>query len=294
MISRVERRQLIAAVLLLGAAGCGARAAEQPPAATPATATNDDEGAALMEHHRYHHGGVTLFIAMSLDTIGVSPEQRAAIQTIRADLHAAMEPQRRTEQTLLGTLADGLSAGSFDAAKVDAALAQVDQAAALLHDASANSVNRLHDVLTPGQRAALVDKVSSHWAVWKHENEETDGPTSGRHLAALTTDLGLTPDQVTRIHAAVADGIKGVPRVDDREIAAHLRLFGDAFRADTFDAKTLPTGTPANVHMIGWGATHLVRVVETMSPILTPDQRAALADQLREHATHGSGPEGQS
>jgi len=31
----------------------------------------------LMEHHRHHHhGGVTLFIAMSLDTLGVSPNSR--------------------------------------------------------------------------------------------------------------------------------------------------------------------------------------------------------------------------
>src|ERR1019366_1403035 len=154
----------------------------------------DDAAAGLMEHHRqHHHGGVTLFIAMSLDTLGVSPEQHAAVEKIRTDLHARMEPAHTAEQNLAATLADGLAAGSIDAAKVDAAVAQVTAAAAAVHDASADALNELHTVLTPPQRAALVDKVEAHWAIWQKANaEETDPAKSeGGHLATLATELGL-------------------------------------------------------------------------------------------------------
>ena len=154
------------------------RAANGPPPATAGrpTAADDDATAGLMEHHRYHHhGGVTLFIAMSLDTLGVSPEQRAAVEKIRTDLHARMEPARAAEQNLMTTLADGLAAANLDTAKVDAAVAQVTAAAAAVHDASADALNELHAVLTPPQRAALVDKVEAHWAVWQKANAEETG-----------------------------------------------------------------------------------------------------------------------
>src|SRR5579863_693957 len=98
----------IRAVVLLGmgaAAGCGASSASARPAGTAASAVDDEESASLMEHHRYHHhGGVTLFIAMSLDTLGVSPEQRDAVEKIRSVLHARMDPARAAEQNLLNTL----------------------------------------------------------------------------------------------------------------------------------------------------------------------------------------------
>jgi hypothetical protein len=67
---------------------------------------------------------------MSLDTLGLSPEQKPAVEKIRSDLHARMEPARAAEQNLLGTLADGLAVGVLDPAKVDAAVGQLTKAAA--------------------------------------------------------------------------------------------------------------------------------------------------------------------
>src|SRR5450755_1942676 len=163
-------------MLVLGACGvlgCAGEAVNRVPAASAASvpAADDDAMAGLLEHHRYHHhGGVTLFIAMSLDTLGVSPEQRAAVAKIRTDLYARIEPARTAEQNLVATLADELAAASFDTPKVEALVAQVSAAAAAVHDASADALNELHAALTPPQRAALVDKVESHWAVWQNAN----------------------------------------------------------------------------------------------------------------------------
>ncbi len=213
--------------------GCGGSSANTPPPATASAASAsdaEDANADLMEHHRYHHhGGVTLLIAMSLDTLGVSPEQRAAVERIRADLHARMEPARAADQALVALLAEGLAAAKFDTAKVDAAVGQLTVAGAAVHEASADALNELHAVLTPAERAALVDKVESHWAVWQKANaDETGAATEGGHLATLATDLDLTPDQVDRIRAGLSEGLKTVPRLDPQEIATELRAFGDA------------------------------------------------------------------
>jgi Spy/CpxP family protein refolding chaperone len=269
--------------------GCGGSTAQKPPPATAASASHDDVAAGLMEHHRYHHhGGVTLFIAMSLDTLGISPEERTTVDKIRADLHTRMEPARVAEQSLLTSLADGVAAGNIDAAAIDAAVARVSTAAAAVHDASVDALNQLHGVLSPPERAALVDKVEAHWAVWQKANpDETGaGQAEGSGLARLTADLELKSDQVDTIRASLGNGMKDVPRIDAPEIEAHLRAFDTAFRSDTFDAKTLTTAGRANGQLVGWAAAHMARVVESISPVLTPDQRTTLVERLREHAGH--------
>jgi len=295
-MASTTRRTLMVAVALLASAtaGCGGTSASNPPPAVAANAADDDASAGLMEHHRFHHhGGVTLFIAMSLDTLGVSSEQRAAVDKIRSDLHARMEQARSAEQNLETALAEGLSAGNFDTTKVDAAAAQVAVAAAAVHDASASALNELHAVLTPPQRGALVDKVEAHWAVWQKANADETGPTNPEsHLAMLATDLSLTTDQVDRIRAGVVEGMKAVPPLRAQEIATHLRAFGDAFRSEKFDAGALTTAGGANAHLAGWGAAHMAHFVETVSPVLTPDQRSQLAERLREHAAHNPSAQG--
>ena len=295
-MAKVTRRIGVLATVLLGAAvvGCSGSSASAPAPATAgsAVAANDLEGAGLREHHRYHHhGGVTLFIAMGLDTLGVAPERRAAVEKIRTDLQARMAPARTAEQNLVTALADGLAAGSFDAAKVDAAVAQATAAAAAVHDASIEALNQLHAVLTPPERAALVDKVEAHWAVWKKTNADDLGSAQegAGHVSALARDLDLTPDQADKIRAGLREGMKGVPRLDSEEVTTYLRAFGEAFRGETFDAKALTAANGANTHLAGWGAAHMARFVETASPVLSPDQRTKLAERLREHATHGLG-----
>jgi Spy/CpxP family protein refolding chaperone len=273
---------------------CGGTAASAQPAQTSEGAAADDEAmGGLVEHHRYHHhGGVTLFIAMSLDTLGVSPAQVAAVQNIRAELDARMAPARAAEQILEATLADGLAAGRIDSAKVDAAVIQVSDAAAAVHAASADALNKLHEVLTPAQRAALVDKVESHWRVWQKANEEQParGPRDEDYFATLAAELALMPDQMDKIRAGL--GERATARLDPREVEATLQAFGDAFRGASFDARSLTGTSVADAHVAGWGASHMKNFVEAAILVLTPEQRTTLAQVLRQHATHDSVAQG--
>lgn len=88
----------------------------------------------------------------------------------------------------------------------------------------------------------------------------------------------------------LAEGMKTDTPLHLEEIKAHLSAFGDAFRAERFDAKTVAAAsgaTGASARAAGWGAAHMARWVETVSPLLMANQRASFAKELREHATHG-------
>jgi Spy/CpxP family protein refolding chaperone len=292
----------------LAGAGCGsstsvppATGAVEPGGAEPAgtTAEEDEETSAdLKMHHRHHHhGGFAMFILMAADTVGVTPEQQAAVDKIKADFHAKMEPAHEAEKALLMTLADGVAAGNVDGAKADAAVAQVAAVAGQVHAATADAVNQLHAVLRPEQRAALVDKVEAHWMLWKNANgdeaTEHEHEVGGR-IAHIQKELGLSQDQVDKIKAGFTASMaasSAQAKFDPAEADAHMKAFGSAFTAEQFDAKTLTTADATNSHMATWGATRMVRFYQTVTPTLTPEQRTKLADMIRLHATHQHGQE---
>jgi Spy/CpxP family protein refolding chaperone len=302
----------LAGWMMLGVAGAGCGSSATPaaaatpgvpdvsPAGTVATEDDDSTSADLKAHHRHHHhGGFAMFVLMAADTVGATPEQQAAIDRIKADLHAKMAPAHEAEKALLTTLADGVAAGNVDMAKVDAAVTGVAAAAGQVHGATADAINQLHAVLRPEQRAALVDKVEAHWLLWKnangdeataHEHEE------GGRIAHIQKELGLSADQVEKIRAGFAAQMSAVTAAQGKfnagEADAHMKAFGAAFTADQFDARSLTSADGTNAHMATWGATRMARFYETVSPTLTPEQRTKLAAMIREHATHQHGHEG--
>jgi Spy/CpxP family protein refolding chaperone len=270
-------------------------AAETAPPVAAASSPEDEESAAdLGEHHRHHHhGGVVMFIAMTLDSLGVSPEQQAAVEKIQGDLFAKMEPAHVAEQKVLNVLADGIAAGKIDNAKVDAAIGAVKVASAGLHQACVESLNQLHAALTPEQRATLVDKVEAHWEVWKEANgqEEKPGDTAHPgHLDLLAKDLNLAPDQVEKIRATFAEKVKNHPlKFDPDQVEIYIQEFGTAFKAETFDAKTLQHGPVVHQHLAVWGAKRMAHFYEAIDPLLTPEQRTKLSAQIKEHGAAKSG-----
>ena len=320
---QVRRIYALAPALLVAMAGCGgetpqptAPAAAAPmalqtgaPPATPAAPTppesdvvsagptpldeDDDSTADLKEYHRHHHhGGFAMFIAMSLDSLNVDPDQSAEIVKIQTDMRTKMQPAHDAEKKLLTVLADGIALGKIDVGKVQSATKQVSDAAGGIHDALTDSLNHLHAVLTPPQRAALVDKVEAHFAVWTQatsEDETAERDAHGGHLGALAKDLELSPLQVEKIRATFKASTTAAPvhfnRIQSEE---HLRAFGEAFASDKFDAKTLSTGGAANAQIATWGAARTVRFYEAVNPSLTLDQRAKLATSLRRHANYKS------
>lgn len=274
--------------------------AAAPPAsgqaASPAAPPEETEGS---EHRQHHHGGVVALIAMSLRDLDLSADQKTAVEKIRSDLLAKMEPARTAEQNLAGVLADGVAAGAVDRAKADAAIDQVVAQTQALHGTTLDAMNKLHAALTPAQRATLVAKLQEHFEKWKEANghEDEQGQHRSGYVLALVRDLSLSQDEAQQIKdnfrkllaaSAPAAGQK-TPNVQDhqhKEVTDQLQAFGTAFKADKFDARSLKGASAASGRMAKWGATRMARFFEAAAPILTADQRAKLAQMIRDRASH--------
>jgi Spy/CpxP family protein refolding chaperone len=248
----------------------------------------DESTADLAEHHRHHHhGGFAMFIAMSLDSLNTTPDQKAAIDKIRADLHAKMQPAHEDEKAVLLAVADGVAAGQIDHAKVDPLVAKVSTDSAGIHDAIGDSLVALHDVLTPPQRQALADKLSAHFEVWHHTNAAHEGKERDEHggqLGKLAKELELTPQQVDTIRSSFASSMGKAQPFDRSKADEHVKAFAAAFTADKFDPKSLTLAGELNAKIAGFGVTRTVKFYEAVTPALTPPQRTKLADEIRRHA----------
>jgi Spy/CpxP family protein refolding chaperone len=302
----------ISGLVLVGGAGATPSASVTPPAASSAPAAAASEAAPsasalaaseaadeavnedLRTYHRHHHhGGVAQFISMAIDTLGLDPAKKTAVEKIQTDLKAKMAPARDAEHDLMSTIADGIAAGKIDTAKVDAAVAKVATASAGIHTATMDAMTQLHDALAPAERAALVDKVKAHAEVWRKVNvDEKAGSTEkGAHLAKLTALLSLTPDQVTKVTAALSADAPVTPQNDPKPVDAYVQAFATAFVADKFDPKTLAApGTAAAGHTARHGGARAARFFEAIAPVLTPDQRTKLAAHVRENLDEKAAP----
>jgi len=292
---RFLRMTGLALAVGFGLSAAAATAAQTPspatprPASTPSAAKAEDEAAAqVRQYHRHHHrGGITNFIALSLDTLGTDDAKSPIVEKLHGDLHTQMTPAREADHNLLLTLADGMAAGTMDRVKVDASIATLIAAANAEYAASLETLNELYAILSPAEREALVDKVRAHWEVWRETNhdEQVARRERGGRLAILTRELSIPPAQANKISAAVHTALAGLSgKFDPKNVEAQVEAFAKAFTSDSFDAKSVTSN--ADAELASHGATRTALFYETVTPLLTTDQRTKLAEHLRQQASY--------
>lgn len=266
---------------LAGESGCH-RTAAAPPRSAADTPAEDAAAADIIEHHRHHHhGGTLMLVTMSLDDLGLPAAEQAQVDQIQSSLLADMRPAAEVESALVAALADGVAGAKIDATATDAAIEKLSASSAAAHATAAADLDRLHALLTPPQRGALVDKLDAQWALWKRANA---GDQS--HLPALSREIGLDPVQIDELRHQLASSEAAAP-LREAEIERHLQEFGIAFQGQSFDAKSLSSQVGEDSrHMAGWGTVRLARFCEAVNPLLRPAQRQKLVDLLRAHAAH--------
>ena len=283
----VNRLAVMSAVGLIACTTTTASTRTQAPDAAAAEPAVDDEAeAGLRDYHRYQHrGGVAQFIAMGLDTVGPSEAERPRVEEVQRELYACMEPAAAVQQRLHLTIADGVAAGAVDLAKVDALIGQLDASAHGVRECSVAALDQLHAILSPLERAELIEKVQAHLEVWRQVNsvEGQIGRGTSDRLGALARLVALTPDQVERATAALHTALSGQPdRYDRSKVDADVRDLGAAFEGDSFDARS--TVRYEDAHTASHGAARMAIFYETVTPMLNPAQRAQLAERLRARA----------
>lgn len=272
-----------------GVSGCVAHSSTVASQDQDGVAVDDPMAAELRDHFRHHHrGGLTQFIAMSIDTLATDEARRPTVEKLQDELFACLAPTKVMERTLLLKIADDVTADTRTTnARVEETIAQLGVASVAMAECSAETLNKLHAALSPDERAALTDKVEAHLDVWRQVNDEAEvrGPAQGRHLAHLTRELSLTPEQAERISSALDASRAGAAnRFDAKTTDTALRAFATSFEEPAFDARSL--APEANGRLMSHGAHRMVIFYDTVAPLLTPAQRATLAERLREHANH--------
>jgi Spy/CpxP family protein refolding chaperone len=222
------------------------------------------EDAPAHAHHHHGHRQGLLGAALTLDSL--TPQQRAAIEGLIQQDRAARAPVRKADVPVLEALAHQVEQASIDPQGLAPTLDVEKAAEAAEVVVERGSLNSLHGLLTPSQRAQLVDGIESHQHV-HHDRADAGAGHVGEH------GLGLTPEQRAQIaanlRAEVTSGHRG-----------QMRAMLGAFRGDTFDASQFVMGVAPG--------ERAERLAQAMVPVLTPAQRAILASHLRTRASHES------
>jgi Spy/CpxP family protein refolding chaperone len=161
--------------------------------------------------------------------------------------------------------------------KIDAAVSAFAQSSPADHAA----LEQLHAILDPEQRAELVDALQARM----HDH-------GGRreHMQEMARLLNLTDDQKSQIRDAFKEHFAAMRKAHEGSGEhAHGKQMLDAFKSDHFVVSELAPGSAdPRAHASEMGE-HMLGVVETVLPILTPEQRTIAAQKLREHVNGGGG-----
>lgn len=296
------------AALSVGIFGCN------KPSTTSASDEESDVAAAeseLAQAEPMRQGtmGPGMLLGAALHDLELTDAQKA---TIKAEMDALRSgaDKRGEHEAMHKALAAAVRSGKVDEA---ALLAQLPQEPGDLSRV-AKAIGVLHDTLTAAQRKQLVEAVETKMEKHgEHGMREHKGDREGREHARenkgerdgareggrehgpgmmgpmghLLHDLDLTDAQREQIHEAMK---KSAPSEADREAmkaahdsfrkAMHDRL--ETFAADSFDAKAF-VAPPADAKMGPKGmAGGMIKMVATVTPILTDAQRETLAKHLEE------------
>jgi Spy/CpxP family protein refolding chaperone len=266
MITRIVTLAALAGAVAVGAQGV-ALAAE-----------NHGEHA----KHRRAHGEGLVGEAMKLDSL--TPEQRTSIEQLVQERKSAAVPARAADAQVLTQLAHQVEQASVDSVGLESSLGVERTAVSAERAADRDALVRLHAILTPAQRAQLVDKIEAASAGWaekreaREQKEKTAQGDKGEKREGRGGKLGLSAEQRAQIKANLVS--ERTPKTADQikaEREAHKAAL-ESFRGDSFDPTPL-----VRVEVRGERAEKMAKAVV---PVLSPAQRATYASQLRSQAAH--------
>jgi Spy/CpxP family protein refolding chaperone len=216
----------------------------------------------------------------SVKSLELTPEQKGTVASIEGDLAELGDAQKDAHKKLGEDIADGVALGKIDHKKTDADVAAVAKAVEATIPTIQNAVNRLHKALTPEQRKQFIDSMHKKAAKIQEHMAEHGIVAQGNGLADA---LGLTPVQKEKLQAKLEADMKAQQGAMKQQMDAMTKQedsIAKALESDKFDAKEAGIGQQAPL-MAKKMAANRVKLAETMLSVLTPEQRAKFATQLR-------------
>jgi Spy/CpxP family protein refolding chaperone len=102
------------------------------------------------------------------------------------------------------------------------------------------------------------------------------------HMQALLTKIGASEAQKTQIEAILKPAIDDMKSTHDAHFAA-FKQFHEAISAPSIDRAQLETLRASQVKLLDEASKRLVIAISDAAEVLSPDQRAALAQEIEKH-----------
>ncbi|HEY1955314.1 MAG TPA: Spy/CpxP family protein refolding chaperone [Polyangiaceae bacterium] len=239
-------------------------------------------------------------VADALGQVPLRADQRVTIEQMAKDSEARMEPVRKARADVVAAIADQVQAGTIDRAALQPKIDALTAAHQAVEPQNRAALEKLHDLLTPEQRAQFVTAMQAE----RHEGRAHHrGEMHGR-MQKWATDLNLTQDQQDKIRekiraewqthiagAVVGTDAQKTDAVQDGQMLARghamheqMKNVLEAFKGDKFSMDQVAPLQP-NQAMGKQFAGRMLDMLDASLPILTQDQRATAAQKLRARAT---------
>jgi Spy/CpxP family protein refolding chaperone len=244
--------------------------------------------AAAASHPGAHHGHRMGLIGDALKLDSLTSAQRTAIEQLAQTRRTAEVPVRQADAQVLTVLAQQVEQASIDRQALAPTMTARETAAEAARTVDLDTVQKLHDLLTPAQRGQLVDAMEAN--AQAHAGHGKGGPGRGGHLAEIAKKLGLTDQQKQQIASNLHAERQGQPQAaGDAGTHPDFRAAGKAwlesFRGDTFTANASAANMPQRM---AHRADRMEDLLTAALPVLSPAQRSELASHLRARAAHES------
>jgi Spy/CpxP family protein refolding chaperone len=224
------------------------------------------------DHAGHHHGHREGLLAAALKLDSLTPEQRSSIDQLVQARRAAGVPVRQADARLLTQLAVQVEQANVDTGALQPSLNAERSAADAEVAVEKDGLARLHALLTPAQRDQVVASVEGAYRSHRHGDASAHRREHEEHAGKL----GLTPEQRREIRTNFTNLAGAAPAPGHAR--GELRTALESFRGDAFDPASL-----VHAEMHGEFAE---RLAKAMVPVLTAQQRATFAGDLRARAAH--------
>jgi hypothetical protein len=249
--------------------------------------------------------------ANALSQVALRADQRATIEQMALDAETRAAPEHQAHQALALAIADQVQAGAIDRTALQPKIDAVSAAHVAARPADRAAFEKLHDLLTPDQRVAFVTAMQSNFGSWGGAGQgqgAAQGPRQGQmrgRMQKWAADLGLSQDQQDQIRQQLqarwqthfATAVTGTDEqktdaIQDGQMAfqghaMHQQMKNtlEAFKGDTFSMDQVAP-IQNEKPMAHQFAGHMLGMLESALPILTPAQRTIAATKLRARAAN--------
>jgi len=229
--------------------------------------------------------GSAAWFLNAVSSLTLSFEQQQLQISVRQQVSARSELVNVARRRLVGLVADGIASGTFDDARLGAALEEILAAAEQRGPAVVEALLRLHEGLTPAQRTSVAGTVTEGISLQATQSGGEREQVQQR-VNSLTAGVALTAAQSAQLKSDIIDGFaKYAPDLKEeadmrrQQLGALAQAFAGVYFQPTLANVSAGSDLEAK-------AKRLIAFARTLSGILASAQRIQVAAVLRERASY--------